>query len=177
MQCRLNPVSGRRLPETGIFQISAGDYRRFLLGRGHNWSLETDSQFSKAGHWRAFLALVRAKSQGAGLPGWRRSADRTSLHENSLLSGNLPGNFAISALFEPVAYRKTPALQLFFQQFPTLINRENSFKNREFKSNSREFEPSPQIDCWDSLQQSLLHLLAPERRRRDFSIDESGEYA
>src|SRR5712664_4570044 len=26
-QCRSNPVSSRSLPETGIFQISAGDYR------------------------------------------------------------------------------------------------------------------------------------------------------
>jgi len=28
-QCRSNPVSCRSLPKTGIFQISAGDYRRF----------------------------------------------------------------------------------------------------------------------------------------------------
>jgi len=28
-QSRSNPVSGRCLPKTGIFQISAGDYRRF----------------------------------------------------------------------------------------------------------------------------------------------------
>jgi hypothetical protein len=29
------------------------------------------------------------------LAGWRRSADRTSLQENSLVSGNFTGNFAI----------------------------------------------------------------------------------
>jgi hypothetical protein len=69
-QCRSNRVSRRRLPETGIFQISARDYRRFLPGRGHIWSLETDRQFAKACHWRAFLALPRAKSQSAGLVGW-----------------------------------------------------------------------------------------------------------
>ena len=69
-QCRSNPVSSRRLPETGIFQISAGDYRRFLPGSGQIWSLETDRNFAKARHWRAFLVLLRAKSLGAGLVGW-----------------------------------------------------------------------------------------------------------
>jgi hypothetical protein len=28
-QCRSNPVSGRNLPKTGVFQMSAGDYRLF----------------------------------------------------------------------------------------------------------------------------------------------------
>ena len=36
-----------------------------------------------------------ALSPALGLPGWRRSTDRTSLREKSLLSGNLTGNFAI----------------------------------------------------------------------------------
>jgi hypothetical protein len=68
-QCRSNPVSGRSLPKTGIFQISAGDYRRFRSRSGQFRSPETDSQFAKARHWRAFLRLLRAKSPGAGLPG------------------------------------------------------------------------------------------------------------
>jgi hypothetical protein len=42
----------------------------------------------------------------AGLPGWRRSADRTGLHANSLLSGNLTGNFAISGLSRPIFSKK-----------------------------------------------------------------------
>jgi hypothetical protein len=33
--------------------------------------------------------------QSGGVPGWRRSADRTRLHANSLLTGNFTGNFAI----------------------------------------------------------------------------------
>ena len=69
-QCRSNRVSSRRLPETGIFQISAGDCRRFLPGIGQIWSLETDRKFAKARHWRAFLVLLRVKSLGAGLVGW-----------------------------------------------------------------------------------------------------------
>src|ERR1700724_1018503 len=69
-QCRSNPVSSRRLPETGIFQIAGGDYRRFCPGSGQTWSLETDRQCAKARHWRAFLALRRVKSPCPGLAGW-----------------------------------------------------------------------------------------------------------
>jgi hypothetical protein len=76
-QCRSNPVSGRGLPKTGIFQISAGDYQRFRSHSGRFWSPETDSRFAKARHWRAFLALLKAKSPAAGLLGWGRTI-RTS---------------------------------------------------------------------------------------------------
>jgi hypothetical protein len=75
-QCRSNPVSGRGLPNTGIFQISAGDYRRFRSHSGQFRSPETDSRLAKARHWRAFLSLQRAKSPGAGLVGWG-GRDRT----------------------------------------------------------------------------------------------------
>jgi hypothetical protein len=47
------------------------------------------------------------------LPGWRRSADRTSLHMNSLLSGNLTGKFVISDLFEPDCLAKNPCAAAF----------------------------------------------------------------
>jgi hypothetical protein len=78
-QSRSNPVSGRCLPKTGIFQISAGDYRLIRAGSGQIRSLETGRQFAKARHWRAFLAFPVVKSLWAGLPGWRRSAVRTRL--------------------------------------------------------------------------------------------------
>src|SRR3984893_1194103 len=48
----------------------------------------------------AFLRLQRVKSPGAGLVGWRRSADRTRLQANSLLTGNFTGKIAISGLKE-----------------------------------------------------------------------------
>ena len=95
-QSRSNPVSRRCLRKTGIFQISAGDYRQFRSRSSQFRSLETDSQFGKARHWRAFPRLLRVKSPGAALPGWRRSADRAGLHANSLLTGNFTGKFAIS---------------------------------------------------------------------------------
>src|SRR5882762_8663678 len=69
-QCRSNLVSGFGLPKTGIFQISARDYRLFRSGTDQIRSLETNRQFTKARHWRAFLALPRVKSLGAGLVGW-----------------------------------------------------------------------------------------------------------
>jgi hypothetical protein len=65
-----NPVSSRCLPETGIFQIYAGDYRLFRSRNGRFRSPETDSQFPKARHWRVFLRLLRVKCPSAGLVGW-----------------------------------------------------------------------------------------------------------
>src|ERR1700682_1834678 len=118
-QSRSNPVSGRCLPKTGIFQISAGDYRRFRSRSGQFRSPETDSQSAKARHWRAFLRLLRVKSPGVGLVGWRRSADRTRLQPNSLLTGNFTGNFAISGLPRPISYQQTAAPQSVFALFPT----------------------------------------------------------
>src|SRR6202022_4222566 len=99
---RIEPVSRRCLPKTGIFQIFAGDYRRFGSRSGQFRSPETDSQFAKARYWRAFLRLLRVESPGAGLGGWRRSADHTRLHWNSLLTGNFTGNFAILGLRDTI---------------------------------------------------------------------------
>jgi hypothetical protein len=59
-----------------------------------NRNSETGGQFAKARHWRAFLRVSGIVSPSAGLPGWRRSADRARLRAISLLSGNLTGNFA-----------------------------------------------------------------------------------
>ena len=65
-----------------------------------------------------------------GLPPWRRSADRTSLQANSLVSGNFTGNFAISGLREPIPEQETAALQRFPQQFPKQINRGKYFNDQ-----------------------------------------------
>jgi hypothetical protein len=40
--------------------------------------------------------IAEGKSPNTGLVGWRRSADRTLLHTNSLLTANFTGNLAIS---------------------------------------------------------------------------------
>jgi hypothetical protein len=69
-QCRSNPFSGPSLPKTGIFQYPPRDYRLFRSGTDQIRSLETNRQFTKAGHWQALLALPRVKSPGTGLVGW-----------------------------------------------------------------------------------------------------------
>jgi hypothetical protein len=68
----------------------------------------------------------------AGLPGWRRSAGRTCLHANSLLTGNFTGNFAIPRPLETILEQETAVPQRLFGQFPMQINRENISKIREF---------------------------------------------
>ena len=131
-QSRSNAVSGRCLPKTGIFQISAGDYRLIRARSGQIRSLETGRQFAKARHWQAFLVFPVVKSLWAGLPGWRPSADRTRLHANSLLSGNLTGNSAILSHLETVLAQKPAVLQPLIEQFPTQANREIISGNRDF---------------------------------------------
>jgi hypothetical protein len=66
-QCRLNPVSGRNLPKTGVFQLSAGDHRLFRSENAQNRGPETGGQFAKARHWQAFLPISGTFSPGAGL--------------------------------------------------------------------------------------------------------------
>jgi hypothetical protein len=97
-QCKSNRVSGRSFRKTGISQRTAGDFRRFQPLIGQIRSLETTCRIAKARHWQAFQRLLEANSHPAALPGWRRSADRTSLWANSLLTGNFTGNFAILAV-------------------------------------------------------------------------------
>jgi hypothetical protein len=68
------------------------------------------------------------------MPGWRRSADRTRLWANSLLTGNFTGKFAISGLQDVVLMQEVAAPQLVLAQFTARINRENISKNRDFWS-------------------------------------------
>ena len=57
---------------------------------------------------------------------------------NSLLTGKLTGNFAISTLLEAISERKTPVPQPLLGEFPTKINREIIFDNREISGENRE---------------------------------------
>jgi hypothetical protein len=47
-QCRSNPVSGASLPKTGIFTVTAGDFRQISLGFGELGSLEKVHRIAKA---------------------------------------------------------------------------------------------------------------------------------
>jgi hypothetical protein len=83
-----------------------------------------------------------ANSQTAALSGWRRSADRTRLQANSLLTGNFTGNFAILGLSGADEEQKSAVPQRFFFEFPTQGNREIILDNREFFRVNREFQCS-----------------------------------
>ena len=63
--------------------------------------------------WEAWL--------NAGLRGWRRSADRTHLQPNSLLTGKLTGILAFSGRRDPALRQETPVLQRLFVKFPTKL--------------------------------------------------------
>jgi|tagenome__1003787_1003787.scaffolds.fasta_scaffold20988904_7 hypothetical protein len=78
----------------------------------------------KARIWRAFL-IKKRKFSDTALPGWRRSADRTGLQANSLITGNFTGNFAISRAQCPLSPQVTAGLQHLLAQFPKLLIREN----------------------------------------------------
>jgi hypothetical protein len=56
-------------PKTGVFQMSAGDYRLFWSENATNRSLETGAKFAKARHWRAFLWVKGTFSLSSGLAG------------------------------------------------------------------------------------------------------------
>jgi hypothetical protein len=77
--------------------------------------------------------------QNAGLPGWGGSADRVRLQENSLLSGNLTGNFTILGGQPPSSSLETAAMRAFVSQFPTQTNREIILGNRDVLTKNREF--------------------------------------
>jgi len=145
-QCRSNPVSGRDLPKTGVFQMSAGDYRLFRSENAQNRSPETGGGFAKARHWRAFLRVSGTVSPSAGLPGWRRSADRTRLQPNSLLTGNFTGKIAFLGFQRQSRNHKSPSIRRFLSIFPTRIIREINSRNSEFSGSSRELGPNIRLD-------------------------------
>ena len=74
-----------------------------------------------------------------GKLGGVRSQIRTSLHRNSLLTGNFTGKIAVSGLLGPISWQEAAVPQRLFAQFPTQINWENISKNRDFLASNREF--------------------------------------
>jgi len=69
-----------------------------------------------------FPALFRISlgaGQNDGMPGWRRSAHRTRLRANSLLTGNFTEKITISDLKTTTLKQKTAVPQGLFSKFPT----------------------------------------------------------
>jgi len=93
----------------------------------------------------------------ARLLGWRRSADRTGLQANSLLTGNFTGKFAISGLRDAPLKPKVAVLQRLLGQFPTGVNRENILKNREGLVGIREFNCYSHADTRTNVSVHFSH--------------------
>jgi hypothetical protein len=99
-------AEGAVVPASERTPIEAA-YREMLQGMKADFSnidwlaLRNKHSEWKNGRFHSSDNLIR-KTPTSRLPGWRRSADRTGLHANSLLSGNLTGNFAISGLSRPI---------------------------------------------------------------------------
>jgi hypothetical protein len=133
MQWVYSRVSRASLQKTGVFLDSAGDFWEF--------SPQKVRTSVSRNYWRpekpAFGGPFSSKEGNSlkrGLPGWRRSADRTRLQANSLLTGNFTGKIAILWLPGWVSEQGSSVPQRFFAKFPTQGNREIILDNREFSA-------------------------------------------
>ena len=70
--------------------------------------------------------------------------------DNSLLTGKLTGNFAISGLPELISEQEMTVLQRLIEQFPKQINREIILQIREIFDGNRELH----LQNWLSLSQT-----------------------
>lgn len=70
--------------------------------------------------------------------GWRRSAIRAGLRENSLQTGNFSAKIQIFRSYERLITAKMAALQGFLKKFPKDLNRETSRKSRELRIQNRD---------------------------------------
>jgi hypothetical protein len=92
-----------------------------------------------AGELAGFLRCVEAHSRSPALPGWRRSADRTCLRANSLLTGIFTEKIAIMGGPGTVSSRKRLHCSLFSNNSLLGNNREYMWRNREFHKVIRDF--------------------------------------
>src|SRR3954465_7383661 len=109
IEMSLSAVSvGEHWADDGDYDEPYGDGPDERVARSGGWQDQGSRRIDVDGAWAASgvsagEGVWRAWPAGAGVttarqakPGWRRSADRTRLRSNSLLTGNFTGNFAIS---------------------------------------------------------------------------------
>src|SRR5207247_11376543 len=101
----IEPSLSPESPENGNIRHCGRRLAGISATSSRNWESIDSFQNRESRHWRAFLTLWAKHSRSSTLPGWRRSADRTSLQANSLESGNFTGNFAILGLRDPILYQ------------------------------------------------------------------------
>jgi hypothetical protein len=114
---RLSPIARPRLP---------------------TWEHGDEVERAKSRHFRPILAFPGEPGGTPEWVGWRRSADRTFLQLNSLLSGNLTGNFVYFEHPRDLSGAKPAVRRALFKQFPGLVNRENYSRIREISRRNRE---------------------------------------
>src|ERR1700682_922718 len=95
---QIEPSLPPQSPKNGSFSNIRWRLSAISLREGADLESGDGSRIRKSRHWRAFLRGPGSFSLSARLAGWRRSADRTRLHANSLLTGNFTGNFAFLGL-------------------------------------------------------------------------------
>jgi hypothetical protein len=105
----------------------------------------------------------------AGMGGWRRSADRTSLRCNSLPTGNFTGKFVILGSDTGLLNRENAAPQLLLRSFPPPSNREILRGNRELSRDNREFHAVLPPDAIRQETPSLGSTTLPTRRQAAFT--------
>jgi hypothetical protein len=109
----------------------------------------------------AHFRFVSERRPIAGMPGWRRSANRTCLQPNSLQTGNFTGKITISGLKATIQEQETAVPQGLFSKFPKQIIREKFPTNREFYTNNREFHAPGVADlCGDAWFCCLLTVVS-----------------
>jgi hypothetical protein len=101
-QWRSNLVSAHFLSETGISRVPAGDFRD-LDGLWAHCATRRLSRMQESPPIAGLSRLIGRSDGMPGLRGWRHSADRARLQANSLLTGNLTGNSAISEVQKPIS--------------------------------------------------------------------------
>jgi hypothetical protein len=106
----------------------------------------------------AHLAIAcGVRSPASGLPGWRRSVDRTSLQLNSLLTGNFTGKITISGLKAAVLEQETAVPQRLFSKFPRQTIREIFPDNREFQADNRDSGPNVVFGEIEMARQQMIN--------------------
>src|ERR1700724_1320811 len=83
VQCIYSSVSRASLQKTGVLLNSAGDFREVSPKNSKTTQLETFNN-QKSPLLAGLSAAKEENSLKRGMPGWRRSADRTCLRANSL---------------------------------------------------------------------------------------------
>jgi hypothetical protein len=152
---------------SGVCPETSADWRSPIANLGVWGRSRTRERPAFPAHSR----FAREAWRSAVVAGWRRSADRTCLHANSLQTGNLTGKSVILGAKRHLRTRKISAVQRLNGHFSASVNRENLSMIRECSPHNREDAntdhrrcPSDARDCsrpWLALLALCAMALSP----------------